>query len=294
VRPEWNEIPQQVRSAIRDMCGDVRTILPVSAGWNADFAATVVLTSGQRVFCKGARADNATARAVHFEARVTSVLPECAPGLLWKVDQSGWMLLGFEHIDGRPADLSPGSGDILLVIDALVETARQLTPSPLGTVPSLAEMVDDVAPWRTLRDHPPTELDPWTADHLAVFAAQEPAVLEMLSGRTLAHTDLHERNILINHSAHIMNWARAKLAPPWVDMAHLIIQLIASGHTPEQAEDWAESTALWRDAPPISITATAVETYGLWEHLRHDDPYPIQDASIHAARTWAMYRTSDL
>lgn len=292
-RPEWSELPEQVRSTVRAICGEVVEVRPVLSGRNADFVATFGLSSGQRVFCKGARADNAAARTLGFEARVASVLPRCSPRLLWKVEQAGWVLLGFEHVDGRDADLSPESGDILLVIDALAESARQLTPSPVDGLRSWAGMVGRVAPWLTLRDHPRAGLDPWTAGHLAVFAAQEPVALEMLSGRTLAHTDIHEQNLLINDRAHIVDWAWAKLAPPWMDMAHLVIRLIAAGHTPGQAEDWAGRTALWRDTPATAITATAVETYGLWEHLRHADPRPIREAPTRAARTWAMHRTRD-
>lgn len=293
-RPEWNELPEQVRSAVRDVCGEVVEVRPVLNGRNAEFVATLGLRSGQRTFCKGACSTGPQARALRFEARVASVLPRSAPRLLWTVEQAGWLLLGFEHVEGRHADLSPGSGDVLLVIDALVDAARQLTPSPLDGVPPWAGMVGRGAPWRTLRANPPAGLDSWTADHLAVFAAQEPAALEMLSGRTLAHTDVHEQNLLINDRAHIMDWAWAKVAPPWLDLAHLVIRLIGAGHTPEQAEQWVERTALWRDTPATAITATAIETYGLWEHLRHADPRPVREAPTRAARTWAMHRTGDL
>lgn len=254
----------------------------------------LVLPLGARVFCKGTHVDNPALRMFRLEARVGPVLPACAPHLLWQVEAAGWLMLGFEHVDGRHANLSPGSPDILLVIDALVESARVLTPSPVDTVPTLAQVIERIHPWQALRDHPPAGLDTWTSGNLAMFATQEAAALDMVSGQTLAHTDIHELNLLIDRKAHITDWAWAKLAAPWVDMSHLVIRLIGAGHTPEQAEDLVSRAVLWRDAPASAVTAFAVEIYGMWEYLRHVDPRPIREGPTRAARTWAMYRTSSL
>jgi hypothetical protein len=229
----------------------------------------------------------------------------------WQVEAAGWLLLGFDHIDGRPANLSPASQDILLVVSALVDCARELTPSPVQAVPVLGEVMGRVEPWRTLRDQPSERLDSWARSKVATFAAQEPAALEMVSGRTLAHTDIREQTLLIgvqtnvqphvqSHGqalrvqAQVVGWACAKLAAPWVDMSHLVIRLIAAGHTPAQAEDWVCPTAVWRDAPRTAVTALAVQLYGWWEYLHHTEARPIRDGPIVAARTWAMYRTADL
>lgn len=290
----WNELPVQVRGAVRDRCGEVLDVYPVGGGRSCDVAVVLVLPFGKRVFCKGARIARQTVYTVRLEARVGPVLPASVPRLLWQVERAGWLLLGFEHVEGRHADLSPGSRDILPVLDALIECGRAVTPSPVTAVPGLGEVVGRVEPWRTMRDRPPTGLDGWTRRNLAAFAALEPAALELMSGRTLAHTDIHEHNLLIDqhaHRAHVVDWASARLAAAWVDLGCLVIRMIAAGHTPAQAEEWVSRATVWRDAPATAVTAFAVETYGMWEHLRHTDPQPVREAPTRAARVWARYRT---
>jgi phosphotransferase family enzyme len=288
-RQQWDELPEQVRAAVRDRCGDVLDARTSTDGRNSDFAATLVLPCGERVFCKGVRVDGNAAGMCRVEARVGPYLPVRVPRLRWEIETAGWLVLGFDHVEGRRPDFSPGSADIPLVVDALTECAAVLTPSPVRSLPSLGELFTRVEPWRRLRDDPPA-LDPWTHANLTRFAGQEHAAAELASGCTLAHTDIHESNILIDREAHVLDWAWAKLAAPWVDMSHLVIRLIAAGHTPEQAEDQANRSATWRDAPPASVSAVAAQLYGMWEYLRHRDPRPFRDGPTSAARRWAMYR----
>ncbi|MFJ2030733.1 hypothetical protein [Streptosporangium sp. NPDC087985] len=49
----------------------------------------------------------------------------------------GWIVLLHEYVDGRDADLSPGSPDVPLVLDTLVVLNEALTPCP-GEVPEVA------------------------------------------------------------------------------------------------------------------------------------------------------------
>lgn len=289
-RHEWDELPEPVRAAVRDRCGEVIEVRAVADGRNSGFAATLVLPFGDQVFCKGVHVDSKAAKSFRVEARVGPYLPVRVPRLRWEIETAEWLMLGFDHVGGHRADFSPGSSDIPLVVDALTECAAVLTPSPTQSLPSMGDLFARVEPWRKLRDDPPAALDPWTHSNLARFAAQEPTVIELASGNTLAHTDIHEANVLIDREAHLLDWAWAKLAAPWVDMSHLVIRLIEAGHTPEQAERQAFHSAIWCDAPATSVSALAVQIYGLWEYLRHSDPRPIREEPTRAAQQWAMYR----
>src|SRR6476469_2848856 len=289
-RHQWDELPEPVRAAVRDRCGDVLEVRPVEDGRNSNFAAALELPFGDRAFCKGVRVDSNAAGMLRVEARVGPYLPVRVPRLRWEIEVAGWLVLAFDYVHGRRAEFSPGSPDIPLVVDALTECAVLLTPSPIESLPSLGEVIARVEPWRNLRDDPPVALDPWTRHHLSRFAGQEPAAVELASGRTLAHTDVHELNILIDREARLLDWAWAKLAAPWVDMSHLVIRLIAAGHTPEQAEACVAGSAVWRDTPPGSVSALAVQIYGMWEYLRHTDQRPIREGPTLAARQWANYR----
>jgi hypothetical protein len=282
-------------------------VQPVTDGCDSEFAAILTVPFGQFAFCRGVRVGGAAARIARVESRIGRVLPGCAARVRWQVEVAGWLVLGFDHIDGRPANLSPGSRDFLLVVGALVDCARELTPSPVQAVPVLGEVMGRVEPWRALRDQPSELLGSWARSKAAAFAAQEPAALEMVSGRTLAHADIREQTLLVGaHTdvqaqvsalrvrAHVVGWACATLAAPWVDMSHLVIRLIAAGHTPAQAEDWVRHTAVWRNAPRKEVTALAIQLYGWWEYLHLTEAQPVRDAPIAAARTWAMYRTAGL
>jgi hypothetical protein len=62
------------------------------------------------------------------------------------------------------------------------------------------------------------------------------------------------------------------------------------GHTPDQAQQWAESVPAWREASETSRTAGAVAVLGIWEYMRRDDPAPHRRQLTDAARTWAQHR----
>jgi hypothetical protein len=289
-RHKWDELPEPVRAAVRDRCGEVLDVQDITDGRNSNFAATLVLPFGERVFCKGVRADSKGAGMFRVEARVGPYLPARVPRLRWEIETAGWLVLGFDHVEGRRPDFSPGSPDILPIVDALTECATVLTPSPTSALPSMGDLFARVEPWRKLRDSFAAALDPWTRRNITRFVAEEPAAAELASGRTLAHTDTHEMNILIDREARLLDWAWAKLAAPWVDMAHFVIRLIAAGHAPEQAEAWAARSVVWRNAPPASVSALAIQIYGMWEYLRQTDPRPIRVGPTRAAQQWAMYR----
>jgi hypothetical protein len=276
---------------MRERCGAdiVKTETP-EAGRNSHFAATLCLADGGRVFCKGVTADSGVARMHRREAEINHWLPALAPRLLWRLEEAGWLVLGFEHVDGRHADLSPGSPDLQPIAEALAIMARELTPSPEPSGPAYGEKMARATSWQKLRDDPPPSLDAWTRRNLDIFAALEPVASELVAGDTLAHTDMHELNLLMDGTAHVVDWAWAHRAAPWVDTAFLVIRLIQAGHNPDQAERWATRIDAWHTAPPTAVTAFATEVYGMWEHLRHVNPLPIREEPTRAARLWARHR----
>lgn len=88
---------------------------PVTGGVNSDFTATLGTAQG-RFFCKATRAASRTAWMLRNELAVHPHLPDVAPALHWHVDTGNWLVLGFEHVDGRHPDFSPGSADIAPVL----------------------------------------------------------------------------------------------------------------------------------------------------------------------------------
>jgi Ser/Thr protein kinase RdoA (MazF antagonist) len=225
------------------------------------------------------------------EASVAPYLPPVAPRLLWQVEEDDWLFLGFEHVAGRHADLSPGSVDLPLITYAVTEINAALTPCPAVAVRTLAEQWQRLQPWQQLRHEPPDALNPWTRANLDRFTDIGAWATELVAGDSLIHTDLHGQNILISDDrAHVIDWAWARQGAPWVDAAFMVIRLIAVGSTPENAEQWASSIPAWRPVSDAVRFAFAVGVLGMWEWLEHTDPLPHRTLLTDAVRTWAQHR----
>lgn len=288
-RREWSELPATVRQAIESQCGPVSEVVSPDAGRNSEVSALVRTESGHFVFCKGAQQGS---RAHEHEARINKFLPDVAPRLLWRVDVDGWLVLGFERVPGHYADLSPGSPDLPKVADAVHAVIRV---GPLGPIPSpdMPRLIDQwgwLSAWRRLAHDQTAHLDQWTRERLSDFVDLEHLVFDRINGTNLVHTDLHPLNILVADRARVIDWAWSRQAAPWVDPALLIPRLIHAGHSPRDAERWADQFPGWRYLLDETRTAFAVTVLGVWEHMRRVDPAPHRDPVTEVARRWVDYR----
>ncbi|CRK55023.1 hypothetical protein [Alloactinosynnema sp. L-07] len=269
-RTPWTDLPDAVRAAIIAECGAVRRVDHPDAGSQSDFTATLH-TDAEPVFCKGIRTTTPRAAMHRHEAAINPHLPAAAPRLRWMVEVSGWLVLGFEHVQGGHADLSPGSPDVGAVARAVAGLA---VPAP-PIAPSLAGQWSRLAAWRRLRVHQRVP------DH---FVAWESRAFDLVDGDTLLHTDIHALNLLVDGNIRVVDWAWARRGASWVDRAFLVLRLIEAGHAPAEAERLAGPL------PGPGATAFAVAVLGIWTHLRHTDPRPHGPALVAAARDWSEYR----
>lgn len=292
IRRTWDQLPDQVRTAVVRHCGAVLDESAAPAGRNSEFSATLRVAGGDvdRVFVKGITTDNPGVRAHRHEAYVNPRLPDLAPRLLWTVECAGWVLLGFENVAGSHADLSPASPDLPLVADAARILAATLTPSPVQDPPQLAAQWARLAAWRRLRHDPPADLHPWSHANLNRFVAWERLAVAAVDGASLAHTDLHSLNMLAGRGLRVVDWAWSRTAAPWLDTGFLILRLIEAGHTPTEAERWAAGIKVWAGVPDEARTAFAVAVLGIWEFLQRDQPLPHRERLTDAARRWARHR----
>jgi hypothetical protein len=124
----------------------------------------------------------------------------------WDSEADGWLVAGFEHVDGARADLSPDSPDLDLLDTVLKELAETRGP---GDLPLFS-------PAARLGFEPPA-----------------------MRGDSVVHTDLNPANLIVTRAGvRVVDWAMAAKAAPWVELALLAPWLIGSGHTAEQAEAW--------------------------------------------------------
>ncbi|MGH3916821.1 MAG: hypothetical protein ACRDTC_25940 [Pseudonocardiaceae bacterium] len=67
---------------------------------------------------------------------------------------------------------------------------------------------------------------------------------------------------------------------------------MASGHSPQSAEDWATQLPAWRSAPRDAVNAFARVQAALWEGIAHDGPKPWTERLANAAQQWVEHRNT--
>ena len=184
-RLEWHDLPATIRAAVEQHTGPAETAETAPHGVMSRLACTVHTPAG-RAFIKGTRHDDPQAWVYRHEARVTRCAP-LAPRVLWEVAADGWMLYGYEYIEGRHPDLTPGSGDLAPLLRTLTVTSQ--------------------APWPEALDKKPLHTR-WTE-----FLPED--VPPGLQGRRLAHTDMSPHNMLRTPGGKLLllDWALSCPAP---------------------------------------------------------------------------------
>jgi hypothetical protein len=290
-RRTWNDLPVSVRTAIEGETGTVLGADIPDAGRNSDFSATLRMSDGVQ-FCKGIRDVDGKRGAMHRHERyINPYLPSTvAPRLRWSTEVDEWLLLGFDRMPGHHADLAPGSPDLALVAAAVTTLTREMTDCP-ADAPRLAQQWARLAAWRRLAVEVPADLDEWTRDRLDLLVDWERRAIELVNGDSLVHTDLHSLNILVGDGrARVVDWAWSRLGASAVDVAFLIDRLIAAGHTPPAAEQWAKTIPAWQETSAETRTAFAVAIWGIWEYVQRRNGMPSGIDLVSAARRWTQHR----
>lgn len=222
-RVEWQFLPPHVRDLIAERCGSpVISAESMGGGFTPGFASVLTCEDGSRHFVKAAatKAQKLFAASYREEARKVAALADCvpAPRLLWVHDQD-WVVLGFEHVEGR-APARPWRADELnLLLDALEVTSAATPPPGLGLDPMIEEFSDWPACWDFVRVHRP---DLPHADEAAALALR---FAEALSGSSLQHTDIRDDNAIItaDDTLWICDWNWPVLGAPWFDTLTALI-----------------------------------------------------------------------
>ncbi|MFJ3494833.1 phosphotransferase [Streptomyces sp. NPDC086091] len=252
---------------IEDHTGLVAGVRRTERGFGSDLTAVVEGADG-RFFVKAMRNRAGGRRdSLIRERLINASLGGIAPPLLWDEMTDDWLVLGFALIDGRSADFAPASPDLALVVDAIGEIGRL-------SLPPIAQ------------DWAETRWDRFASD------SSEAALFR---GDALLHTDINPSNFLVAKGrTWVVDWAWPTKGAAFIDPALLVLQLIAAGHTPASAEEWAERLPAWRTAPSHAIDAFAAANLRMYRAASTRKPdADWLTAMVDACRRWAEHRGTD-
>jgi hypothetical protein len=262
-KTQWSDLPQEVQDAARQELGGVSGIEMISEGLNSDITLTAETGSG-RVFIKGARLDaEGKILQLRREISINPYVTHLSPEIRLQVEVDGWLVVGFDYVEGRRADYSPNSPDIPLVLETL--DALSETPCP------------DIKLLYSDRRH---------SNHARVED------LRRFAGNSLMHTDLNPGNVRISDGrAYLLDWARPTRGAAWSDAASLVMCLMTCGHTPRDAEAIVSALPVWKTLEPGDLDAAAHYQSALRsDNMRKPIYDPWSNASVEAARRWSDYR----
>ncbi len=222
VRVQWYQLPPFVRRAIEDRIGDrVVDAVTQPGGFSPGLAARLVTGDGRRCFVKAVSEQaNPDTPGIHRrEAEVVAALPVEAPvpRLLWTYDEGGWVVLGFEDVDGRPPAQPWSEDELRLVVDALKRLHAVLTPAPIPSESAGNGFAAHIKGWDELKSAH-AGIDGWSArnlDRLVELEARAPAAS---GGTTLLNFDVRADNLLIaGDKVYFVDWPWARIGAPFVE-----------------------------------------------------------------------------
>ena len=261
-RIEWSALPLRIQSAIEERLGvPVVETTTHAGGFSPGLASRVRTADSRDHFVKAvSRSVNPESIRLHRrEARVAAALPSHtpAPAFRWSFDDDEWVVLAFDFVPGANPPLPWRAPDLQRVLDALVELADALTPSPIALEPAGELHGTMLMRWRDLLTHP-NDLArvplAWQArlDELIALEARWP---EAAAGDALVHLDVRADNIVIaGNRVVFVDWPWAAVGASWLDLvAFLPSVAMQGGPDPE---------SVWRAMPwHRTVDADAVDTF---------------------------------
>ncbi|SEN56047.1 Predicted kinase, aminoglycoside phosphotransferase (APT) family [Nonomuraea pusilla] len=273
LRRDWSELPAAVRDEVgRRLGSPVRDFEERDGGFSSGVLGVATPARGEQVFVKAVPGASADAGDYRTEMAVAAALPPAvpAPRLRFAFERAGWLLLCFDVARGAPAHEPWRPGELAAALRALAVCAVELTPSPVGGLPTVAaRLAGRCETWQALeRDGVRGEVTvegvgAWERGHLARLAAVEATWGELVAGETLLHFDLRFDNVVIGPSgaASLLDWGRACTGPAWADLVCLLLLSDLGGLDPEDVFAGHPAGA---GAEPERVEAFLVALAGYW------------------------------
>jgi len=200
------------------------------------------LADGRRVFVKAVSAEVRAHnhRMILQESGILDLLPESvpAPRRLATVECGPWVAMATTWADGETPGLWTDAA-IAAVARACRAASGHLAPEGL---PLVAERIFDFDGWERLLQVGVG--DEWERGHAESAAEVVAGWQNWTAGEALVHRDLRLDNTAVEPrvgSAVLLDWAYAAAGAPWIDLAQMAADVVATGHSggPEVATERA-------------------------------------------------------
>ncbi len=276
VRTLWDAAPPEVQAWVLARTGPLAVEPRNCVGGMATGVAAVVEGRERQVFVKALDgADNPRgAEMYHHEAELALRLPRDPriPALLEagpvSVGEGKWWVSLFQAHPGSTPQHPWISADLDQVLMAWADLRPALAATPWN---DSAQLSNFFTAWREIATDP---ADPWLrlAPH---WVGREVAMSQHVDGAeqaVLSHIDLRADNILIGpgrDEVAFIDWAHPGTAAPWVDVALLLGDVVASGAATESGGDIDVVDTFARAEPgtDVEMAITLISALAAFLHL---------------------------
>lgn len=237
-RLRWTDLDPEARGAVelavQSATGaTVAEAHDVHGGMSPGPAAVVTTTGGQEVFVKVTSSDlNEKSCQLYRDEiaayRALAHLELPMPALLSVVEHGPWIGLVLTRAAGR----TPGPPWHAAALDDVRDAAARVNAlTAPDAVPPVLQRLPRLDGWEVLTTDPPVPLDGWLAENARRCAYLVRGWETWTAGRTLTHNDLRCDNVLWSSDGctTLVDWNFSSAAAPWLDLAQLATDVMASG-----------------------------------------------------------------
>ncbi|RBQ13840.1 hypothetical protein DP939_43910 [Spongiactinospora rosea] len=297
---QWEQLPQSLRDDVEMHLGVVIKAAAPARGHTAGAGVRLLHENRRSTWLKACPTGHPIARIYERERRIGLILPVAvpAPRMQWSSTAHGWIAMAHTFIDGRTADLSPGSPDVPKALKTVASLGDLLTPCPPGAPPLLGHVRNLVGKAHSLLDDLDTMRSTDRAIYTEVLDGFDPGTL---TGTTLLHFTLYPGVLrMVGPNATgpatlILDWGFACQGPAWVEPVMFAPWLICAGHSPQRTESMLTDLAVWQSAPDDQVTRMIALWTLLHRYKAAVGPTSARAAHEHAARAgraWLGHRIS--
>jgi hypothetical protein len=300
----WSKVPAPVKTWAAALGGGDPTAVRDLLGGFSPGAAAWLECPQRALFVKAVGEElNPESPTLHRrEAVVSAALPALPtfPVLLDVHDDSGWVALAFDAIEGSLPRHPWDRAELASVLRALEQAHDALTPGPAAHLePAQHVFANLFGGWAELATaNDTTGLDPWCRAHLSELADLEARWPAAIAGQTLVHGDIRSDNILLSPAGPVfVDWPHAAVGNPVFDLVAWAPSVVLEGGPPPEELLGAHGPSRSADPDVVSVLLAAVSGFFVSHSLRPPPPglptlRPFQAAQAEVALSWLRRRAA--